>query len=108
MSIKIPIFSFFSHGWGYEYGFDPEDYDRRRYQRGYTIEKAYGRDFCQNRTNCRREDPKFFEKARKYSPDMPNFIKDTGERLTRFSNGHEEPSKTPDEILALLWKRIPI
>jgi len=55
---------YWGHGWGVEYGYDPmvgagsgrNDF----YQKGYTIERAYGRDFCKDGVNCRPSDPDFF------------------------------------------------
>ncbi|KAG9510486.1 hypothetical protein GZH46_00971, partial [Fragariocoptes setiger] len=44
---------YWGHGWGVEYGIDP--HKRKEYERGYTIEKGFGRDFCaQPSSHCHR------------------------------------------------------
>lgn len=57
---------YWGHGWGVEFGYDPmkKDIDNF-YQRGYTIEKMFGRDFCKDKQNCRKPDPNFFKEPRK-------------------------------------------
>lgn len=53
---------YWGHGWGVEFGFDPRNTKHPNlYQKGYTIERAYGRDFCKDKKNCRPPDPHFFE-----------------------------------------------
>lgn len=53
---------YWGHGWGIEFGYDPKKKARDNfYQRGYTIERAFGRDFCKDNRNCRRPDPNFFK-----------------------------------------------
>lgn len=53
---------YWGHGWGIEFGYDPRSEKKPDfYQRGYTIERAFGRDFCKDKSNCRKPDPKFFE-----------------------------------------------
>lgn len=54
---------YWGHGWGLEFGFDPKSQASNNdfYQRGYTIERAFGRDFCKHRNNCRHPDPDFFK-----------------------------------------------
>lgn len=56
---------YWGHGWGLEFGFDPKkkesDGKDRFYQKGYTIERAFGRDFCKDKLNCRKPDPEFFK-----------------------------------------------
>lgn len=53
---------YWGHGWGVEYGYDPLKSGKNDfYQKGYTIERAYGRDFCKDNKNCRPTDPQFFK-----------------------------------------------
>lgn len=54
---------YWGHGWGVEYGFDPKSEFKNKdyYQKGYTIERAFGRDFCKDKKNCRQPDPDFFK-----------------------------------------------
>lgn len=55
---------YWGHGWGLEFGYDPtkkQDDKDKFYQKGYTIERAFGRDFCKDKTNCRQPDPEFFK-----------------------------------------------
>lgn len=55
---------YWGHGWGVEFGFDPRNvHNPNMYQKGYTIERAYGRDFCKDKKNCRPPDPEFFKSA---------------------------------------------
>lgn len=62
---------YWGHGYGVEFGYDPKDRGKKNaYQRGYTIERAFGRDFCKNKEKCRKADPNFFKSLRdagKYS-----------------------------------------
>lgn len=52
---------YWGHGWGVEYGYDPRSANKSDYyQKGYTIERAFGRDFCKDKLNCRKPDPEFF------------------------------------------------
>lgn len=64
---------YWGHGWGVEYGYDPKRGDRKdHYQKGYTIERAFGRDFCKDKLKCRKPDPEFFVNVRdggKYSEE---------------------------------------
>lgn len=64
---------YWGHGWGVEYGYDPKRGDKKdHYQRGYTIERAFGRDFCKDKRKCRKPDPEFFVDPRaggKYSEE---------------------------------------
>lgn len=56
---------YWGHGWGVEFGFDPKtEATDNSYQKGYTIERAFGRDFCKDKSNCRKPDPNFFEDPR--------------------------------------------
>lgn len=60
---------YWSHGWGLEFGYDPKDV-KDSYQRGYTVERAFGRDFCEKASKCRKSDLSFFSSihdAGKYS-----------------------------------------
>lgn len=70
---------YWGHGWGVEYGYDPRDSDKKNsYQRGYAIERAFGRDFCKSKQNCRQPDPDFFKNpqdAGKYSMDIASNLK---------------------------------
>lgn len=69
---------YWGHGWGLEYGYDPRQKNKDFYQRGYTMERAYGRDFCKDNKNCRKSDPKFFQDPRsvgKYSEQYYKGIK---------------------------------
>lgn len=53
---------YWGHGWGVEFSYDPKkDTSKDFHQRGYTIEKAFGRDFCKDQKNCRPPDPNFFQ-----------------------------------------------
>lgn len=53
---------YWGHGWGLEFGFDPKsEGSDNYYQKGYTIERAFGRDFCRDKSNCRKADPEFFD-----------------------------------------------
>lgn len=53
---------YWGHGWGIEFGYDPRGRDKNDfYQKGYTIERAFGRDFCKDPANCRQPDPNFFK-----------------------------------------------
>jgi hypothetical protein len=53
---------YWGHGWGVEFGFNPRDKLKPNfYQKGYTIERAYGRDFCKDKSNCRPPDPNFLK-----------------------------------------------
>lgn len=64
---------YWGHGWGVEYGYDPRSANKSDYyQRGYTIERAFGRDFCKDKLKCRKPDPEFFANpldGGKYSED---------------------------------------
>lgn len=53
---------YWGHGWGLEFGYDPKSDKNAKdfYQKGYTIERAFGRDFCRDKKNCRKPDPEFF------------------------------------------------
>lgn len=69
---------YWGHGWGLEYGYDPRQNGRDFYQRGYTIERAFGRDFCKDNKNCRKSDPNFFRDPKtvgKYSEQYFRGIK---------------------------------
>lgn len=53
---------YWGHGWGVEFGYDPRTNNKDDfYQKGYTIERAFGRDFCKDSRNCRQADPNFFK-----------------------------------------------
>lgn len=53
---------YWGHGWGVEFGYNPKlDAPKDFYQKGYTIERAFGRDFCRHPKNCRPPDPKFLQ-----------------------------------------------
>lgn len=57
---------YWGHGWGVEFGYDPKKTDKNDfYQKGYTIERAFGRDFCRDKLNCRQSDPDFFKDPKK-------------------------------------------
>lgn len=58
---------YWGHGWGVEFGYDPKKADNNNdfYQKGYTIERAFGRDFCKDKLNCRQPDPDFFKDPHK-------------------------------------------
>lgn len=70
---------YWGHGWGLEFGFNPKNMVKDKdnfYQKGYTIERAFGRDFCKDKKNCRQSDPKFFEdplNIGKYTSERHNF-----------------------------------
>ena len=54
---------YWGHGWGVEYGFDPAKKGANDfYQKGYTIERAYGRDFCRDKANCRPPGAEFISR----------------------------------------------
>lgn len=73
---------YWGHGWGVEFGYDPKKTDKNDfYQKGYTIERAFGRDFCKDKINCRQSDPDFFRDpkkvghySRKYAKILPKKV----------------------------------
>ena len=53
---------YWGHGWGIEFGYDPRsNVNNDFYQKGYTIERAFGRDFCRDQKKCRPPDPDFLK-----------------------------------------------
>jgi len=72
---------YWGHGWGLEFGFDPRSNSRDNfYQKGYTIERAFGRDFCRHGQPCREPDPDFFkdpQKAGTYTIQYAKSLKST-------------------------------
>lgn len=67
---------YWGHGWGVEFGYDPKKDSRNKsYQKGYTIERAFGRDFCRDKLHCRKSDPNFFKDPRNVGTYSRQFAK---------------------------------
>lgn len=77
---------YWGHGWGVEFGYDPKKIGNNDfYQKGYTIERAFGRDFCKDKLNCRQADPNFFKDPHK----VGHYSKQYAKLLPKKSNDYK-------------------